>query len=34
VLKLTILESKDHNDSFKAIEEGQAVAFPMDDVLL
>jgi glutamate/aspartate transport system substrate-binding protein len=34
LLKLTILETKDHNDSFKAIEDGKAVAFPMDDVLL
>ncbi len=34
ILKLIILEAKDHNESFKAIEEGKAVAFPMDDVLL
>jgi glutamate/aspartate transport system substrate-binding protein len=34
VLKLTILETKDHNESFAAIAEGRAVAFPMDDVLL
>ena len=34
LLKLNIIESKDHNDSFKAIEDGKAVAFPMDDVLL
>jgi glutamate/aspartate transport system substrate-binding protein len=34
VLKLTIIESGDHNESFKAVEDGRAVAFPMDDVLL
>jgi glutamate/aspartate transport system substrate-binding protein len=34
VLKLTILEAKDHNESFAAVAEGKAVAFPMDDVLL
>ncbi len=34
ILKLIILEAKDHNESFKAIEEGKAAAFPMDDVLL
>jgi glutamate/aspartate transport system substrate-binding protein len=34
VLKLTILETKDHNESFAAVAEGRAVAFPMDDVLL
>ena len=34
LLKLTIIETKDHNDSFKAIEDGKAIAFPMDDVLL
>jgi len=34
VLKLTILEMTDHNDSFKAVAEGTAIAFPMDDVLL
>jgi glutamate/aspartate transport system substrate-binding protein len=34
VLKLTILETKDHNESFAAVAHGQAVAFPMDDVLL
>jgi glutamate/aspartate transport system substrate-binding protein len=34
ILSLTILESKDHNESFKAIEDGKAIAFPMDDVLL
>jgi glutamate/aspartate transport system substrate-binding protein len=34
VLKLTIIESPDHNQSFKAVQDGKAVAFPMDDVLL
>jgi glutamate/aspartate transport system substrate-binding protein len=34
IMSLTILESKDHNESFKAVEEGRALAFPMDDVLL
>lgn len=34
VLKINIIESKDHGDSFKAVDEGRAVAFPMDDVLL
>lgn len=34
VLRLKIIETKDHGDSFKAVEEGNAVAFPMDDVLL
>ncbi len=34
LLKLTILEAKDHNESFKAVEDGKAIAFPMDDVLL
>jgi len=34
VLKLTLLEAKDHDESFRAVEEGKAVAFPMDDVLL
>ena len=34
VLKINIIESKDHGDSFKAVDEGSAVAFPMDDVLL
>jgi glutamate/aspartate transport system substrate-binding protein len=34
VLKMNILESKDHGDSFKAVEDGTAIAFPMDDVLL
>ena len=34
LLKLNIIEMADHNDSFKAVAEGTAVAFPMDDVLL
>ena len=34
VLKLNIIEMTDHNDSFKAVADGTAVAFPMDDVLL
>jgi glutamate/aspartate transport system substrate-binding protein len=34
VLKLTILEAKDHDESFAAVAEGRAVVFPMDDVLL
>jgi len=34
ILSLKILESKDHNESFKAVEDGKAIAFPMDDVLL
>jgi len=34
VLKLTILEAKDHDESFAAVAAGRAVAFPMDDVLL
>ena len=33
-LKLTIVEAKDHNESFAAVADGRAVAFPMDDVLL
>lgn len=34
VLKLTILETTDHNESFAAVADGRAVAFPMDDILL
>jgi glutamate/aspartate transport system substrate-binding protein len=34
VLKLTIVEAKDHNESFAAVADGRAAAFPMDDVLL
>ena len=33
-LNATILESPDHDQSFKAVADGKAVAFPMDDVLL
>ena len=34
ILKMKIIESSDHGDSFKAVEDGSALAFPMDDVLL
>jgi glutamate/aspartate transport system substrate-binding protein len=34
VLKLTLVTAKDHAESFKAVADGTAVAFPMDDVLL
>lgn len=34
LLKLSIIESADHGESFKAVDDGKAVAFPMDDVLL
>jgi glutamate/aspartate transport system substrate-binding protein len=34
LLKLNIIESPDHGESFKAVDEGKAIAFPMDDVLL
>ena len=34
VLKLTILETTDHNESFAVVADGRAVAFPMDDILL
>jgi glutamate/aspartate transport system substrate-binding protein len=34
LLKMNIIESPDHGESFKAVDEGKAVAFPMDDVLL
>jgi glutamate/aspartate transport system substrate-binding protein len=34
LLKLNIIESSDHGESFKAVDEGKAIAFPMDDVLL
>jgi glutamate/aspartate transport system substrate-binding protein len=34
MLKMNIIETSDHGDSFKAVDEGKAVAFPMDDVLL
>ncbi len=33
-LKITLIETTDHNESFKAVEDGRAIAFPMDDVLL
>jgi len=33
-LKLNIIVSPDHNESFRTVDEGNAVAFPMDDVLL
>jgi glutamate/aspartate transport system substrate-binding protein len=33
-LKLNILVANDHNESFHLVDEGKAVAFPMDDVLL
>ena len=33
-LNATVLESPDHDQSFKAVADGKAVAFPMDDVLL
>ena len=33
-LGMTIIEGKDHRDSFLALEAGRAVAFMMDDVLL
>ena len=34
LLGINIIATKDHADSFKAVEDGKAVAFPMDDVLL
>ena len=34
VLKLNILEARDHDESFEAVASGKAAAFPMDDVLL
>ncbi|MEO8506656.1 MAG: amino acid ABC transporter substrate-binding protein [Betaproteobacteria bacterium] len=34
ILKISIIESADHGESFKAVDDGKAVAFPMDDVLL
>jgi len=34
VLKMKIIESADHGESFKAVDDGNALAFPMDDVLL
>lgn len=34
MLKINVIESPDHGESFKAVDEGKAVAFLMDDVLL
>ena len=34
LLRMNIIVAKDHGESFKAVEDGKAVAFPMDDVLL
>ncbi|MCC6198171.1 MAG: amino acid ABC transporter substrate-binding protein [Burkholderiales bacterium] len=34
LLKMNIIESPDHGESFKAVDDGKAIAFPMDDVLL
>ena len=34
LLKMNIIETPDHGESFKAVDEGKAIAFPMDDVLL
>ena len=34
LLHMTIVESPDHNQSFRMVAEDKAVAFPMDDVLL
>jgi glutamate/aspartate transport system substrate-binding protein len=34
LLKMNILIAADHNESFRAVDQGGAVAFPMDDVLL
>ncbi len=34
LLKINVIESKDHGESFKAVEDGRAIAFMMDDVLL
>jgi len=33
-LRLDIRKARDHNESFRMVEQGAAVAFPMDDVLL
>jgi ABC-type amino acid transport substrate-binding protein len=33
-LKLNILVAADHNESFRMVDEGKAVAFPMDDAAL
>jgi glutamate/aspartate transport system substrate-binding protein len=34
LLKLTIIETTDHDQSFMSVADGKAAAFPMDDVLL
>lgn len=34
LLKIKVIESQDHGESFKAVDEDKAVAFLMDDVLL
>jgi len=34
LLNMKIITAADHAESFKAVEDGKAVAFPMDDVLL
>jgi glutamate/aspartate transport system substrate-binding protein len=34
ILKMKIVESPDHGESFRQVEDGSAIAFPMDDVLL
>ena len=34
LLKMNIVVAGDHQESFKAVEQGSAIAFPMDDVLL
>ncbi len=34
LLKINIIEARDHGESFKAVDEDKAVAFLMDDVLL
>ena len=34
LLQMNIIESPDHGESFKAVDDGKAIAFPMDDVLL
>lgn len=34
LLNMKVISAADHAESFKAVEDGKAVAFPMDDVLL
>ena len=34
LMKMNIIVAADHDESFKAVDQGSAVAFPMDDVLL